>query len=159
MNQLFLSLGSNLGNREENLLRAKEQISAQIGDITQASALYDTEPWGLTAQELFLNQVIMVSTEKTPAKTLHILLGIEENMGRKRLERWGPRLIDLDILLYDDMIINSEELTVPHPEMHKRRFILEPIMQLAPYKIHPALHKSMLELYENLEDPLGVHQR
>ncbi|MBE7175255.1 MAG: 2-amino-4-hydroxy-6-hydroxymethyldihydropteridine diphosphokinase [Mucilaginibacter polytrichastri] len=159
MHQFFLSLGSNMGDRDANLKQAIRFIHSEIGAVSGQSDVYETEPWGNTEQDAFLNQIIIVASELPPADALHHILAIEEKMGRKRLLRWGPRLIDIDILLCDDLVIDSPGLIIPHPEMHKRRFILEPIAQLSPYKIHPVLKKSMADLYNNLSDPLTVQKR
>ena len=149
----FLSLGSNLGKRLENLERAIDKIgeSGQI-KVIKVSPVYETEPVGVKGQEWFLNLALEVQTSLEPFALLERLLSIEDQMGRKRDEKWGPRSIDLDILLYDDRIVDSDRLAIPHPRMHERRFVLLPLAQIAPRLLHPRLEKSIEELLASCRD-------
>ena len=129
----YVGIGSNLGDREGNLRRAVELLSAEDGvDVTGVSEIRETDPVGPVEQGPFLNGVVRVETDLTPRQLLQRLLGVEEHLGRVRAERWGPRTIDLDLLLYDDLYVDEPGLTVPHPRLHERRFALEPLADLAP---------------------------
>jgi 2-amino-4-hydroxy-6-hydroxymethyldihydropteridine diphosphokinase len=129
----FVGIGSNLGDREENLRRAVEQLSAEEGiDVTAVSETRETEPVGPVEQGPFLNAAVRIETGLAPRELLERLLAVEERLGRVREERWGPRTIDLDLLLYDDVSVDEPGLTVPHPRLHERRFALEPLADLAP---------------------------
>lgn len=147
MSTAFLSLGSNLGDRLANLKVAVEKIeeSDKI-EVKEVSPVYETQPLGYEGQGWFLNLVAEVQTSLEPSVLLERLLSIEDRMGRIREKKWGPRNIDLDILLYDDRTVCSERLTIPHPRMHERRFVLAPLAQIAPDLLHPRLKKSVEEL-------------
>lgn len=153
----FLSLGSNLGDRLANLKRAIEKIEepSQIM-VTKVSPVYETEPVGRENQGWFLNLVLQVETSLEPFALLERLSSIEDQMGRKREKRWGSRNIDLDILLYDTRMVDSERLTIPHPRMHERRFVLVPLAQIAPKLLHPRLKKNIEELLVCCRDGSGV---
>ena len=153
----FLSLGSNLGDRLANLKRAIEKIEepSQIM-LTKVSPVYETEPVGRENQGWFLNLVLQVETSLEPFALLERLSSIEDQMGRKREKRWGSRNIDLDILLYDTRMVDSERLTIPHPRMHERRFVLVPLAQIAPKLLHPRLKKNIEELLVCCRDGSGV---
>ena len=153
----FLSLGSNLGDRLANLKRAIEKIEepSQIM-VTKVSPVYETEPVGRENQGWFLNLVLQVETSLEPFALLERLSSIEDQMGRKREKRWGSRNIDLDILLYDTRMVDSERLTIPHPRMHERRFVLVPLAQIAPKLLHPRLEKNIEELLARCEDESEV---
>ncbi len=156
MVDVFLLLGSNLGNRVLLLKQAIEYIAEEIAPVIKQSAVYETQSWGKTDSPDYLNQVILIHTE-VPAKTiLQKVLNIEWRIGRVREEKWGPRLIDIDILFYGDKVIDEPELKVPHPELHKRRFTLEPLAEIAPGFIHPTLNKNILQLKSELKDSLIV---
>jgi 2-amino-4-hydroxy-6-hydroxymethyldihydropteridine diphosphokinase len=146
---VYLSLGSNLGNREDNLKHALARLAA-LGKIIAASSLYETEPVEFTEQPWFLNGVVALETEKSPRELLEALLAIEVAMGRHRTQPKGPRTIDLDILLYGDQVVQEAGLTIPHPALPDRRFVLEPLVEIAPALIHPVLGKSMQELKDAL---------
>lgn len=153
MATVYLSLGSNLGNRIQNLkLGIKKIGAADKISILMISSVYETDPVGYKNQSQFLNLVLKVSTSLNPLPLLERLLAIEEKMGRKRSEKWGSRNIDIDILLYDDLIVNSDRLTIPHPRMHERRFVLVPLAQIAPKLLHPLLKKTVSKLLESCED-------
>jgi dihydroneopterin aldolase/2-amino-4-hydroxy-6-hydroxymethyldihydropteridine diphosphokinase len=129
----FIGLGTNLGNREENLALARQKITAlPHTDVTKFSSVYSTLPWGRTEQPEFLNQVVSIDTRLTPRELLEELLDIEKDMGRERIECWGPRIIDLDLLLYGDQVIKEPDLVVPHPWLTKRAFVLTPLLEIAP---------------------------
>jgi 2-amino-4-hydroxy-6-hydroxymethyldihydropteridine diphosphokinase len=145
----YLSLGSNIGNREENLRSALARLG-DVGRIVEASHLYETEPVDFAAQPWFLNAVVAMETEKTPRELLNALLALEQSMGRKRDLPKGPRIVDLDILLYGDHTIHEAGLTIPHPGLPERRFVLEPLVEIAPDVLHPLLNKSMCELRDAL---------
>ena len=147
---VYISIGSNLGNREENCLRAITLLSGEGILVKRRSSLYETEPWGVTDQPRFINMSLEMETEKEPEKLLEVLKGIEKRLGRQDTSCWGPRIIDLDILLYDDRIIDRPNLQIPHPLMHERDFVLKPLSEIAPKKIHPVLKKTVEELLAEL---------
>ena len=140
----YISLGSNLGHREASLHRALELLRERAGNVVATSSFHETEPVGYTAQPRFLNAVAAIETQLPPEKLMATLLAIERELGRDRAATVpkGPRTIDLDLLLYDDRIIDSPGLTVPHPAMHERRFVLEPLAEIAPHAVHPILKRS-----------------
>lgn len=149
MAQIYLALGSNLGDRLQNLRDAVEQLSPQVR-VTKISGVYDTAPWGVIEQPRFLNLVLAGETELAPIQVLRLLKEIERAMGRQETVRYGPRVIDLDVLLYDDVIFENEVLQIPHPRMHERRFVLEPLAEISPEVVHPKLKKSARELLDDL---------
>jgi 2-amino-4-hydroxy-6-hydroxymethyldihydropteridine diphosphokinase len=153
----YLSLGSNLGNK----LRFLKEAISKIGEsnkiaINRVSSVYETQPVGYEEQEWFLNLVIEIKTSLVPRDLLDHVLSVEDQMGRKREIKWGPRNIDIDILLYDNQVMQSDRLTLPHPRMHERRFVLLPLAEIAPQLIHPQLKKSVKELLEGCEDKSKV---
>jgi 2-amino-4-hydroxy-6-hydroxymethyldihydropteridine diphosphokinase len=153
MKIVFLGIGTNLGSRGINLEKAIERIGEFIGPVIESSSIYETEPWGFQANEEFLNQVVRVRTDLNPSGLLGRILMIESLLGRIRGEkRYESRLIDIDILLYDDIIVDEESLKIPHPLMHQRRFVLVPLCELAPDMIHPVLKKTFADLLEICED-------
>jgi 2-amino-4-hydroxy-6-hydroxymethyldihydropteridine diphosphokinase len=136
--QIYLGLGSNMGDKEQNLARAIALIAqSEKINVTRQSSLYITAPWGKTDQDAFLNQVIEIETELMPVALLHVLQEIEIKLGRLRNEKWGPRMIDLDILLYGEEIIDLQELKIPHPYLYARLFVLIPLQEIAPQLIFP----------------------
>jgi 2-amino-4-hydroxy-6-hydroxymethyldihydropteridine diphosphokinase len=152
---IFLSLGTNIGNKAFNLAQASKLIGI-ISQITQKSSLYGTDAWGNTDQPAFYNQVLAINTTLRPEDLLENLLSIERELGRVREERWGPRVIDIDILFYNDKIIDSHHLTVPHPGIALRRFVLEPLAEIRPDFIHPVLQQTVSSLLASCKDPLSV---
>ncbi|MCD8740193.1 2-amino-4-hydroxy-6-hydroxymethyldihydropteridine diphosphokinase [Mucilaginibacter roseus] len=156
MAQVFLLLGSNLGDRKSLLAKAAGLIAKQAGTVIAESAIYETQSWGKTDEPDYLNQVVMLQTEQEPEALLNMLLEIEQQMGRERRERWGARVIDIDILFYDDRIINTPQLQIPHPRLHERRFTLEPLAEIAPSLKHPVLKRDILQLLNELQDNLIV---
>jgi len=145
-----------MGNSEEQLQLAATNTEKYIGNIVAASSLYQTAAWGKTDQPDFLNQVLIVETELSAADTLSVLLAIEEKMGRVRTEKNAPRIIDIDILFFNDDIIQEKDLIIPHPEIQNRLFVLTPLNELAPNYIHPVLAKTIHELLLGCKDVLNV---
>ena len=146
----YIALGSNLGDKEENLRRALELLEERGVEVVKVSTFICTEPYGVTDQPQFLNAVCQVRTSLEPLALLHTLLGIEQEMGRVRLRHWGERNIDLDLLLYEDVVMDTPELKLPHPDMQNRDFVLLPLFEIAPELIHPVLRKNIRELKEKL---------
>lgn len=159
MENVFLSLGTNLGNRIENLSLAIHLIDDEIGEISVMSGIYETEAWGFTCDEYFLNQVIVLETCLDPEQLIEKCLFIEKGMGRVRSgsENYESRIIDIDILFYGNQIIEQDNLQIPHPLLHLRRFILEPLCEITPELIHPVLGKPISELLSACEDQGIVH--
>lgn len=153
---IYILLGSNLGNREQNLGSALDKIASGVGRILAQSSLYQSEPWGISQQPQFLNQVAEVNSRNDPYQVLQKLLTIETELGRERLEKWGPRTIDLDILFFNDRVIQTENLIVPHPGLPMRRFALVPLCEIAPNFFHPLLEKTCQQLLKECTDPLKV---
>jgi 2-amino-4-hydroxy-6-hydroxymethyldihydropteridine diphosphokinase len=156
MIDVFLLLGSNLGDRKLLLFEAIKHIETEVGPVLQASSVYETQSWGKTDAPDYLNQVLMLQTEIPAREVLRKILAIELSMGRRREEKWGSRMIDIDILFYGDVVIDEPDLKVPHPEMHKRRFTLEPLAELVPEFEHPLIKKNILQLKNELIDDLVV---
>jgi 2-amino-4-hydroxy-6-hydroxymethyldihydropteridine diphosphokinase len=145
----YLSLGSNVGDREAHLRDAIARLES-TGHVVAVSSFYETEPVEFTQQPWFLNCAVALKTAKTPKQLMAALLRIEQKMGRRRLRKKGPRTIDIDIVLFGKMVMDSAELTVPHPAMHERRFVLEPLAEIAPEERHPLLFKTVRELRDAL---------
>ena len=145
-----IALGSNLGDKEANLRRALELLDERGVEVVKVSTFICTEPYGVTDQPQFLNAVCQVRTSLEPVALLHTLLGIEQEMGRVRLRHWGERNIDLDLLLYEDVVMDTPELKLPHPDIQNRDFVLLPLFEIAPELIHPVLRKNIRELKEKL---------
>jgi 2-amino-4-hydroxy-6-hydroxymethyldihydropteridine diphosphokinase len=156
MNNVFLLLGSNLGDRKLFLQQAIMHIAYDIAPTCRISSVYETQSWGKTDEPDYLNMVVELQTDLPAKVVLDKILAIEQVMGRKREEKWGSRIIDIDILYHNQDIISEEGLNVPHPELHKRRFTLEPLAEIAPDFIHPILKKNNLELKNELKDSLIV---
>jgi 2-amino-4-hydroxy-6-hydroxymethyldihydropteridine diphosphokinase len=147
----YLSLGSNIGDREANLREAIEQIKA-IASMRSLSSFYEAQPVDLPNQPWFLNCAIALETNQTPHELLKSVLAIEAGMGRVRFRDKGPRKIDIDIVLFGDQSVNDQDLTIPHPAMHERRFVLAPLAEIAPAARHPVLNKTARELLSDLPE-------
>lgn len=144
----YIGLGSNIGDREATLNRAVELLGKIEGiEVTAVSSFYNTAPFGYVEQPDFLNAAAEIKTALSPDGLLQVCMMIEKELKRERIIRWGPRTIDLDILLYDDSIINEEHLTVPHPRMHERDFVLKPLNEIAPCALHPVYRQTVREMY------------
>ncbi len=157
-NKVFLLTGSNVGDSSALLNEAKLAIQKQVGEIEAASHLYKTAPWGNTNQQDFLNQVLAVNTNLSAYDVLKTILNIELSMGRIREEKWAPRTIDIDILFFNTEIIQQENLIVPHPLLHQRRFTLVPLAEIAPYYVHPILHQTNTQLLQQCADDSVVEK-
>ena len=156
MRTAHLLIGGNLGNRKENLSKAVSLIKEQCGSLTRSSSIYETEAWGKTDQPSFLNQALEISTSLNARQLMRKVLKIEEEMGRVRKEKFGPRIIDIDILFFENEIHDLRFLKVPHPEMQNRRFVLVPLAEINSTLQHPVLKKSIAELLEECPDNLEV---
>lgn len=154
---IFLLLGSNQGDRESHLKKALYFLAAEAGHITIKSHLYETEAWGKQAQDSFLNQVIKLQSNDSPKDLLQKIHSIENKMGRIRKEKWEERIIDIDILYYNNVVLN-DQLKIPHPEIPNRRFTLVPMVEIAPRLIHPVLKKTQQKLLEECKDMLDVKE-
>ena len=150
MNRVYLSLGTNLGNKYNNLLQAIDYIAERIGRISAVSSIYETKPEGFESENDFLNSVVCVETLLSPEETLFETQAIEKALGRtqKTDHSYHDRIIDIDLIVYEDLVLQSENLQLPHPLFHKRRFVLEPFNEIAPDFLHPVLHKTIKELLE-----------
>jgi 2-amino-4-hydroxy-6-hydroxymethyldihydropteridine diphosphokinase len=146
---VYLSLGSNLGEREHHLRDAIARLETE-GRMVSVSSFYETEPVEFTDQAWFLNCAVALETTASPQQLIIAILNIERDMGRQRIQKKGPRIIDIDILLFGDQIVDSPALTIPHPAMHHRRFVLEPLAEIAPEARHPGLKKTIRELLQAL---------
>jgi len=156
MNTAYLLTGANMGNREQNLATARELIQSDCGKIIRVSSIYETAAWGKTDQPSFLNQALIIHTALSANQLMQSILQVEERMGRVREEKFGPRIIDIDILLFNNDIISTSIVRIPHPEMQNRRFVLTPLAEIAPAIVHPKLKKSMQELLNECPDTLNV---
>ena len=156
MSTAHLLIGGNLGNRKENLSKAVSLINEQCGPLTGSSSIYETEAWGKTDQPSFLNQALEISTSLNARQLMRKILKIEKEMGRIRKEKLGPRIIDIDILLFGNEIHDLRFLKIPHPEMQNRRFVLVPLAEINSSLLHPVLKKTIAELLEECPDNLQV---
>jgi 2-amino-4-hydroxy-6-hydroxymethyldihydropteridine diphosphokinase len=154
MNKIFLITGGNIGDRKKNLETAAGLIEKEIGSIINSSNIYETEAWGITEQAAFYNQIHIVKTEFSAKEVLDKILNIEEKMGRVRTIKNAARIIDIDVLFFNDEIINEPYLIVPHPQIINRRFVLMPLNELSPKMIHPVFQKSINELLQKCTDEL-----
>lgn len=147
-----------MGDREGFLATARTRIKEQCGAIIRSSSIYQTAAWGMEDQSPFLNQALELETRLSASELLATILSVEESIGRKREARYGPRIIDIDILLFNDDIISATGLTVPHPQMQNRLFVLLPLCEIAPEKVHPVLQKSIAQLLKECPDTLTVQK-
>lgn len=150
MSKVWIALGSNMGEGRKNLDLAIKMMNERGVSVKKVSTYIETEPYGYTEQDNFVNAVCIAETKLSPRELLETLLKIELEMGRVRIIKWGPRIIDLDILFYEDLIIDEEDLKVPHIEIQKRSFVLEPMNEISPDKIHPVFKKSVNQLLLDL---------
>ena len=149
-------IGGNLGDRQKLLQKAENLITTYCGAIIKASSIYESEAWGMTDQASFLNRLLVINTSLSPFDLLENMLAIENLLERKRVEKWGPRTMDIDLLFYNDQIIETEKLTVPHPFIGSRRFVLEPLVEVASEFLHPIEKKTMKELLHSCNDTCQV---
>jgi 2-amino-4-hydroxy-6-hydroxymethyldihydropteridine diphosphokinase len=156
MNQAFLLLGGNLGEREKNLSIARDMIEKDCGAVIKASSLYETAAWGITDQPAFLNQALEVGTELNAKQLIRRILKIEKKMGRVRKEKYGPRIIDIDILFFNAEKFNFPFLKIPHPEVQNRRFALVPLAEIASQLVHPVVKKNIAQLLAECKDTSDV---
>jgi len=159
MNKVYLLIGGNMGDRMANLAQAIHLINQEIGPIQLTSSIYETAAWGNTNQPDFLNQALMLETLLDAETVMHQLLNIEIGMGRKRDIPMGPRTIDLDIIYFNDLVIENELITIPHPKIAERRFVLMPLAEMAPQFLHPVLNKTNEALLKDCGDSLAVYKK
>ncbi len=158
MENIYIGLGSNIGDRIGYIQQAVKMLGFYDAiKVVETSSFYETEPYGIKEQEWFINAVAKISTTLTPVEVLRICQQIEEKLGRKREIKWGPRVIDLDILAYGDKIIADDILTIPHPATYDRACCIVPLLEISEDFIHPVLQKNMDEIYQNLEFPEEVY--
>jgi len=158
MNIVYLQLGSNIGDREQQLEFAISEIKEKVGDITNSSKVYESAPWRVDGQSNYLNQVIKIKTEIDAESVLSVVLDIENDLGRKRIEKWGERLIDIDIIFYNNEIIETAELCIPHKHMHERKFVLTPLNEIASDYLHPKYNKTVADLLVECNDVESVEE-
>jgi 2-amino-4-hydroxy-6-hydroxymethyldihydropteridine diphosphokinase len=156
MNISYLLIGGNKGDRLTNLAEARKNLASAAGTLLQVSSVYETAPWGQPDQPDFLNQALELATSLNGPSLMRVILAIEEKMGRQRLEKYGSRIIDIDILFFNDAIIQEPGLIIPHPEIPNRRFVLAPMEEIAPSYRHPVLGLTMAQLLAACKDPLEV---
>jgi 2-amino-4-hydroxy-6-hydroxymethyldihydropteridine diphosphokinase len=157
MQEVVLMLGSNQGNRSENLEKAIQMIGELAGDVRKASSVYLTQPWGFESQDAFLNQALLMHTSLEPMKLLYVIQKIEKDLGRNRqINFYTSRTIDIDLIFYGQMIVKEPELTVPHPLMQLRKFVLVPICEIIPEYRHPVDERTVAEILKDCDDELKV---
>lgn len=156
MNKIYILLGTNLGDRFQQLDLARKQLETHVGAIIEASSIYETAAWGVEDQPAFLNQVVLIASELQPLACLDLTQHIEQELGRIRIKKWGERVIDIDILYFNQEIIDLPSLQIPHPYIAERRFTLEPLVEIAPGYIHPVYKKNNVYLLDKCTDDLPV---
>ncbi len=158
MNIAFLIVGTNLGNKQKNLSEAISNLAKNVGVVSQVSSVYETAPWGLANQPFFYNQAVEIHTSLDAATLLQQLLQIEAHMGRIRTERYGTRIVDIDILFFNHEIITTDSLLIPHPRIAERNFVLAPLAEIVPDWVHPVWNKTIQCLLEQCNDTLTVNK-
>jgi 2-amino-4-hydroxy-6-hydroxymethyldihydropteridine diphosphokinase len=156
MNHAYLLTGGNLGDRAENLQRAKQLISVKAGKVLKASGVFETAAWGKTSQPDYLNQALLIETPLSARELLETILRVEKQLGRLRQEKYDARIIDIDILFFNDEIVKMPDLIIPHPHIQNRRFVLVPLLEIAAGFLHPVLLKTVDTLLKECPDPLDV---
>lgn len=159
MNHVYLMIGGNIGNRLDNLEKARKDIHSKCGPIVQQSSIYETEAWGFKDQPAFYNQALCIDTPLSPQDLMATLLAIEASMSRERLIPLGPRTIDLDIIYYNETIIETPKLIIPHPRLAERNFVLVPLVEIAPDFVHPLFNKNNFQLYKASTDQAVVQKK
>lgn len=155
-NRVVLSLGGNIGEVQKVFEVASHHLEVKVGELVLSSSFYSTKAWGVENQPDFLNQVLVLETKLSPLEILRYALSIEKELGRVRKEKWHERIIDIDVLFYNDEIINTKELMLPHPFIQERNFILYPLAEIMPDFIHPRLNRTLLNLKNSCKDDLAV---
>jgi len=155
MHQVFLGIGTNLGDRRENLTKTIFYLKRLLGEVRSFSSIYETKSWGVANQPNYLNMVVAIQTYQTPQNTLATILAIEQLMGRQRAIKWGSRLIDIDLLFYDDLRVETHNLKIPHPYIPERNFVLVPLNEIAPDFVHPTLMVSVTAMLQSCKDQLA----
>lgn len=148
----YIAFGSNIGDRKAYILSAMDEMRERGMEFLKISTMYETEPYGVTDQPKFMNCVATVRTELSPIILMETLLEVEKSLGRVREKRWGPRVVDLDIVFYDHKIVSFANLIIPHSDMQNRAFVLEPLYEIDPHYVHPILHKTVAELLDDLKE-------
>ena len=148
----YLGLGTNVGNKRRNMITAAALLAERVGDILALSGFYETEPWGFESENFFLNAAVKLKTSFSPLEVLQITKQIEKELGRTEKSNgvYHDRIIDIDILLYEDEVLQIPELTLPHPLMHERKFVMDPLAEIAPFVVHPVLKERIIDLKERL---------
>lgn len=154
--KVILALGSNIGDRQQNILDAEALIEVSIGKIISKSAYYETPPWGKLNQASFINSALSIMSDDMPSEMLVKIKEIEKSLGKEKTEHWGPRVIDIDILMYNDWIVKKRDLEIPHPYIHARNFVMVPLLDIEKNIIHPKLNKTIEELYLDSPDQSEV---
>ena len=156
MNKLFLQLGSNLGDRVQMIKDATNFINEKLGKVLSVSKIYESDPWRVDGQQNYLNQILEVNSLLSPKEALKTILSIENELGRVRIEKWGERLIDIDIIFFNNEIIETFDLCIPHKHMHERNFVLIPLNEIVPQYVHPKYNKSVADLLQESKDTENV---
>ncbi|WP_333864380.1 2-amino-4-hydroxy-6-hydroxymethyldihydropteridine diphosphokinase [Sphingobacterium sp.] len=156
MNKIYILLGTNLGNRFQQLDLARKQLESRIGAIIETSSIYETAAWGVEDQPAFLNQALLITTDLQALECLEITQSIEQELGRIRIKKWGERVIDIDLIYFNQDIIDLPTLRIPHPFIAERRFVLAPLVEIAPDYIHPLYKKNNVYLLDKCKDDLPV---